>query len=293
MVFGAGGQVGRHLFEVATTAGRDMVGLSHSEADVCDVDAVAAAIAEHGPSSIVNAAAYTAVDNAESEVDRAFEVNRDGAAVVAEAAAKANVPLIHISTDYVFDGSSRTPYTEDDPVNPQGVYARSKEAGELAVRSAHHRHLILRTAWVYGPFGANFVKTMLRLGAEREELRIVDDQIGCPTASGDLAEAILTVIERAETPGSAAWGSYHYAGADAVTWYDFAGLIFAEAEKFGRKAPRVGPIATADSPTAAPRPAYSALSTAKLERVFGIKPRSLRGSLSATVERLLRQGEAA
>jgi dTDP-4-dehydrorhamnose reductase len=184
MVFGAGGQVGRHLIEVATTAGRDMVGLSHSEADVCDVDAVAAAIAEHGPSSIVNAAAYTAVDNAESEVDRAFEVNRDGAAVVAEAAAKANVPLIHISTDYVFDGSSRTPYTEDDPVNPQGVYARSKEAGELAVRSAHHRHLILRTAWVYGPFGANFVKTMLRLGAEREELRIVDDQIGCPTASG-------------------------------------------------------------------------------------------------------------
>jgi nucleoside-diphosphate-sugar epimerase len=144
-----------------------MVGLTHNDVDICDARAVTAAVGEHAPSSIVNAAAYTAVDKAESEQDRAFEVNRDGAAVVAKAAAQSNAPLIQISTDYVFDGPGRVPYTEGDPVNPQGVSARSKEAGERAIRSAHDRHLILRTAWVYGPFGTNFVKTILRLGDER------------------------------------------------------------------------------------------------------------------------------
>ena len=145
MVFGGGGQVGCHLIELASATGRDLVGLTHAEADICDADAIGAAIAKHSPTSIVSAAAYTAVDKAESETDRAFQVNRDGASVVAEAAAKANIPLIHLSTDYVFDGASRVPYREDDTVNPQGSYATSKEAGERAVRGAHDRHLILRT----------------------------------------------------------------------------------------------------------------------------------------------------
>jgi dTDP-4-dehydrorhamnose reductase len=213
--------------------------------------------------------------------------------VVARAAAKAQIPLIHLSTDYVFDGSARVPYKEDAGVKPRGSYATSKEAGECAVRAAHDRHLILRTAWVYGPFGTNFVKTMLRLGAEREELRVVDDQTGRPTSTEDLATAILSVVEGIERPGFSGWGTYHYAGADTVTWHGFATMIFAEAAKFGRKVPKVRPIATAEFPTAAPRPAYSVLDTAKLERTFGIKPRPLRASLVAALERLLGQGSAA
>jgi dTDP-4-dehydrorhamnose reductase len=268
-----------------------MVALTHGDADICDSDSVAGALAQHVPTVIVNAAAYTAVDKAESEVDRAFQVNRDGAAILAKQAAKADVPLIHISTDYVFDGSARVPYDEEHEVNPQGAYARSKEAGERAVRSAHAKHLILRTAWVYGPFGSNFVKTMLRLGAERGEFRVVDDQTGRPTSTGDLAEAILAIAEEAQNPGFTQWGTYHYAGADTVTWHGFAAMIFAEAGKFGRKVPRVQAITTADFPTAAPRPAYSVLSTAKLERIFGIKPRPLRASLKATLERLLGRRE--
>jgi dTDP-4-dehydrorhamnose reductase len=287
MVFGAGGQVGTHLSETASRSGHHMVALTHSDADICDADAVAAAIAEHAPTVIVNAAAYTAVDRAESEEDRAFHVNRDGAAMLARAAARVDVPLIHISTDYVFDGSASVPYDESHEVNPQGAYARSKEAGERAVRASHSKHLILRSAWLYGPFGTNFLKTMLRLGAEREEVRVVNDQTGRPTSSGDLAEAILSVAESADKPGFAQWGTYHYTGADTVTWHDLATMIFAEAEKFGRKAPRLRAIATAEFPTPAPRPAYSVLCTAKLERIFGIKPRPLRAGLNATLERLL------
>jgi dTDP-4-dehydrorhamnose reductase len=161
------------------------------------------------------------------------------------------------------------------------------------VRVANNRHLILRTAWVYGPFGTNFVKTMLRLGAEREELRVVDDQTGCPTSTEDLAGAILTLAESVEGPGFSGWGTYHYFGADTVTWYGFATTIFAEAARFGRKVPKVSPITTADFPTAGPRPAYSVLDTAKLERAFGIKPRPLHASLVATLERLLGEGKAA
>ena len=152
MVFGGGGQVGCHLIEMASATGHDLVGLTHEEVDICDAGAVGDAIARHSPTCIVNAAAYTAVDKAEKDAMRAFAVNREGASVVAEAAAKAKIPVIHLSTDYVFDGSAHVPYQEDDRVNPQGSYATSKEAGERAVRSANDRHLILRTAWVYGPF---------------------------------------------------------------------------------------------------------------------------------------------
>jgi hypothetical protein len=187
----------------------------------------------------------------------------------------------------VFDGRAGEPYREENEVNPQGAYSRSKEAGECAVRAGHDKHLILRTSWVYGPFGTNFVKTMLRLGAERDELRVVDDQTGRPTSTGDLAQAILAIADAVQQPGFDEWGTYHYAGADTVTWHGFATMIFAEAERFGRKAPRVKPITTAEFPTAAPRPAYSVLSTVKLERVFGIEPCPLRAGLIATLARLL------
>lgn len=287
LVFGAGGQVGSHLLETAGRLGRDAVGRTHAETDICDPCAVGKALAEEKPGFVVNAGAYTAVDKAESDADTAFKVNRDGAEVVASAACKAGVPLLHLSTDYVFDGRATRPYTETDSVGPQGAYARSKEAGERAVMAAHDRHLILRTAWVYGPFGTNFLRTMLRLGAEREELAIVDDQTGCPTMTGDIAAAILAMVETAESAQFRDWGVYHYAGADVVTWFGFAGMIFAQAEAFGRKAPRLRPIGTADYPTPAPRPAYSVLSTAKIERVFGIKPAPLRSGVVATLKRLL------
>jgi dTDP-4-dehydrorhamnose reductase len=286
LVFGAGGQLGRHLLEAPVEPGIEIVGLTRAEADICDETAVEAAITKLAPTSIVNAGAYTAVDKAESEVAQALRVNRDGARLLAKAAAEAGIPFVHLSTDYVFDGRSRTPYTETDPVAPQGSYARSKEEGERAVRAAADKHLILRTAWVYGPFGVNFMRTMLRLGAEREELGIVDDQTGCPTATGDIAAAILSMIETAERPGFADWGTFHYVGGDVVTWYGFAGMIFAEAKRFGQKSPRLRPITTADYPTPAHRPAYSVLSTAKLERVFGVRPMPLRESLVASLERL-------
>jgi hypothetical protein len=183
MIFGAGGQVGRHLLETTSPLGSETLGLTHAEADICDAAAITRSIAKHGPTSIVNAAAFTAVDRAESDEGHAFRVNRDGPLLLAQAAAAADIPFIHISTDYAFDGLSKEPYAETDPVNPQGAYARSKEAGERAVRAAHDRHLILRTAWVYGPFGRNFLTTMLRLGSERDELDVVDDQFGCPTAT--------------------------------------------------------------------------------------------------------------
>jgi dTDP-4-dehydrorhamnose reductase len=292
MVFGAGGQVGRHLSETGAKLGRNVVALTHAEADICDPSAVESALARHRPTVIVNAAAFTAVDKAESESERAFEVNRDGAATVAVAAAGAGLPLIHLSTDYVFDGTAREPYREEDAVNPQGVYARSKEAGERGLRAAHDRHLILRTAWVYGPFGTNFLRTMLRLGTARSELGIVDDQTGCPTATGDIAAVILTMADHAETADFTDWGTYHYVGGDTVTWFGFAAMIFAEAAKFGYKVPELRPIATSDYPTAAPRPAYSVLSTAKIHRRFGIEPKPLRDGVVATVQRLLGRGAA-
>ncbi len=236
---------------------------------------------------IVNAAGYTAVDRAESEKEQAFLVNRDGARILAETAAAAHLPLLHISTDYVFDGRATAPYVETDAVAPLGIYAQSKEAGERAVRAAAPRHVILRTAWVYSPSGTNFVRTMLRLGSERSELSIVDDQLGCPTAAADVADAITTILAAAQGPGFDAWGTYHCVGADAVTWYGFARAIFECAAPFGVKPPKLRPVTTADYPLPAPRPAYSVLSTAKLERAFGIRPRPMRDSLNACLARLL------
>ena len=290
LVFGAGGQLGRALCEAAQRRGHTVFGLSHQATDICDAGAVRAALRQHRPTGIVNAAAYAAVDRAEEEPEAAFRVNRDGARVLAENAAEADTPLIHISTDYVFDGKGRAPYTEADPVAPEGVYARSKEEGERAVRATAPKHVILRTSWIYSPFGTNFLRTMLRLGAEKNELKIVNDQTGCPTSAADVAEASLAILAMAD-PGFTSWGTYHYAGADAVTWYGFAKAIFDEAAKFGLVAPELQPVTTADVPRPAPRPVYSVLSTAKLERVFGIKPRPLQESLAECLERLLAKRE--
>jgi dTDP-4-dehydrorhamnose reductase len=288
LIFGANGQIGRALTEAAAARGWEASGPSRAEIDICDARAVANCVRACAPAAIVNAAGYTAVDRAESEKEQAFLVNRDGARILAETAAAAHLPLLHISTDYVFDGRATTPYVETDAVGPRGIYAQSKEAGERAVRAAAPRHVILRTAWVYSPSGTNFVRTMLRLGSERSELSIVDDQTGCPIAAADIADAIAMILAAAQGAGFDAWGTYHCAGADAVTWYGFARAIFACAAPFGIKSPQLRPVTTADYPLPAPRPAYSVLSTAKLERVFAIHPRPLRASLNACLARLLR-----
>ena len=214
LVFGANGQVGR---EIASRARGLAVAFDRASVDICVEEAVRQAVRDHPPAAIVNAAAYTSVDKAESEPDEARRVNRDGAAVLAQAAASAGVPFVHLSTDYVFDGTKRTSYREDDPIAPLGAYGISKAEGEHAVKTICPRHVILRTAWVYSPYGTNFVGTMLRLAADRPELRIVDDQTGCPTAAADVADTIIAILAKANQPGFTAWGTYHYRGADIVT----------------------------------------------------------------------------
>ncbi len=289
LVFGANGQIGR---EILGQAGDRAVGFDHASVNICNAGSVAQAVHAHPPAAIVNAAAYTSVDKAETETEAAFRVNRDGAAVLAAAARAARVPIIHISTDYVFDGTKKAPYREDDPVAPLNVYGLSKASGEDAVRSICPSHVILRTSWVYSPHGANFVRTMLRLAADRPELRIVDDQTGCPTSAADIAGVIMAIVTQIADPGFTSWGTYHYRDADVVTWYGFARLIFEGATKYGQEAPRLVPIDTASYPTAARRPAYSVLAIEKLETTFGIRPRPLREALGECLTALLGPGRA-
>jgi dTDP-4-dehydrorhamnose reductase len=264
----------------------NVVGLSHAHVDICDRRSVVEAVRRHSPTSLINAAAFTAVDRAESDADAAFRVNRDGAAVVANVASVTDLPLIHVSTDYVFDGSKGAPYVETDPVNPLNAYGRSKEEGERAVREKCHKHLLLRTSWIYSPIGTNFVRTMLQLGSRRSELGVVNDQIGCPTAAAEIAEVILEIAAAIEGRQFTEWGTYHYAGADAVTWYGFAKMIFAQRKALGKPTPKLFPITTADYPTPARRPFYSVLCTDKVKRTFTVTPRSLPDSLAECLSQL-------
>ncbi|HVH74868.1 MAG TPA: dTDP-4-dehydrorhamnose reductase [Stellaceae bacterium] len=280
LVFGGGGQVGFDLARARWPEGFALRSLDRAEADITEPAAIAAALAAEPPDLVVNLAAYTAVDRAESESERAWAVNCAGAGNVARAASTRGVPLVHISTDYVFDGTKSGPYREEDPVNPLGQYGASKEAGERAVREAAPRHVILRTQWVYGVAGANFVKTMLRLGRERDVVRVVADQWGGPTAAADLARAIVAIAQQIAA-GSVAWGTYHYAGAGAVSWHGFAEAIFDLAAPYLGRRPRLERVATADYPTPARRPLNSVLDCEKIRRDFGITPRPWRQSLEA------------
>ncbi len=241
------------------------------------------------PDIIVNTAAYTAVDKAENDVTAAFAVNRDGAAAVAEAATLLNVPVVHISTDYVFAGDKSSAYTELDAVDPAGVYGQSKLEGEEAVRALAPRHVILRTSWVYSVYGSNFVKTMLRIGREKTDVSVVDDQIGNPTSAHDLAEAIIAICQLAEID-KAQWGTYHAAGHGDVTWHGFARHIFDSAAALGFKSPNLHAVSTSAYPTPAKRPANSRLDCSKLRDVMGVELPAWQGSTSTCVQRLL--GEA-
>ena len=270
LVFGAAGQVGQELMALARGRRTDIVGLTRADVDIRDAAAVAAAIQRTAPRLVVNAAAYTAVDKAENEPDVARAVNTDAAGFIARGAARHGAPMLHISTDYVFDGSKRGPYTEDDAIAPLGVYGRTKAEGEAAVRHASPRHVIMRTAWVYGRYGANFLKTMMRLAAERDRLRVVADQRGCPTATLDIAEAILAV-DAVLAGDSTRNGTFHFAGTGATTWHGFAeAIVAAQAARTGKRPP-VDAITTAEFPTPAKRPANSELASDLFVETFGYR----------------------
>ncbi len=282
LVLGAGGQVGHELCRLAWPAGYSIAAFDHGGVDITQREAVFAAVARERPDIVINAAAYTAVDRAEIETDRAWSGNCTGPLNLAAACHDAAIPLIHLSTDYVFDGSKTGAYREDDPVHPLGVYGSSKEAGDRAVRAALAQHVILRAAWVYSAHGHNFVKTMLRLGQERPVLRVVADQIGSPTSAADIAVAIGAVVQRLAA-GETRWGTYHFAGGGAVTWHGFAVAIFELASPWRGPPPLVEAITTADYPTPARRPANSVLDCSRIGEAFGIVPRAWREALAEVI----------
>jgi dTDP-4-dehydrorhamnose reductase len=289
LVTGSRGQLGREVLRAPAGAAVERVGLGAGELDIADRAAVLAAVAATSPDLVVNCAAYTAVDAAESDRDAAFRVNRDGAANLAEACARSNLPLIHLSTDYVFNGEKGAPYDEDDAVDPVNVYGASKAAGEAAVRDRHEHHVILRTSWLYGAQGRNFVRTMLRLAQTAPEIRVVDDQQGSPTAAPDLAAAILGIAGRAPG-GELRPGTYHCCNGGATTWFGFATAIF---EMAGTPAPRVVPIATAEMPRPARRPRFSVLDCRRLAKTWGIEMRPWRAALADVLGELQPASEGA
>jgi dTDP-4-dehydrorhamnose reductase len=285
LVLGAGGQVGHELTRLAWPADYRLAAFDRAEIDITRQESVTAAVDRERPDIVINAAAYTAVDRAESESEAAWAANCAGPGHLAAACNAVSIPLIHISTDYVFDGSKKGPYREDDPVNPLGVYGHSKEAGDRAVREALAEHVILRTAWVYSAHGHNFVKTMLRVAAERPVLRVVADQIGSPTGAADIAAAIAAVVQRLAA-GDRAWGTYHFAGGGAVSWHGFAEAIFALAAPWRGAPPKVEAITTAEYPTPARRPANSVLDCSHIGEAFGIEPRPWRDALAEVIREL-------
>jgi dTDP-4-dehydrorhamnose reductase len=289
IVVGSGGMLGFEVVESLKNAGLKVTALDFPLIDITKPDSVRSVLGRIGsPGLLINCAAYTAVDKAESEPGAAFAANRDGPANLAKTCGRLEIPLIHISTDYVFNGKAQTPYREQDAADPLGVYGRSKWEGEEAVRSRLARHIIVRTSWLYGSRGVNFVKTMLRLGREREELRVVSDQYGCPTWSCDLAACLARISERVLCgPEDVHWGAYHFCGEGVTTWYDFAFAILDEARRReSTRIARVTPVPTASYPTVAVRPKYSALDCAKIGADFGIAPPPWQKSLACLLEGL-------
>ncbi|TLX09809.1 dTDP-4-dehydrorhamnose reductase [Rhizobium sp. MHM7A] len=290
-VTGKQGQVVQSLLRRGAERGIEIIAVGRPEMDLADPPSIAAAFSALRPEVIVSAAAYTAVDKAESEPDLAFSINATGAGAVAEAAARIEAPVIHISTDYVFSGDKASAYSEEDGTAPISAYGRSKLAGEKAVAAANPNHVILRTAWVYSPFGTNFLKTMLRLSETRDHLRVVADQTGCPTSALDIADAVLAIATRVVAdPAPSLRGTFHLTGSGEASWADFAEEIFAELLKSGGRKVRVERIPTADYPTPAMRPANSRLSGDKLARIYGIRLPEWKQSMTVVMQDLLNKG---
>jgi dTDP-4-dehydrorhamnose reductase len=294
IVIGKEGQVARALAERAPTHGAEAVLLGRPKLDLADPSGIEDILRDTGGDLIVNAAAYTAVDQAEAEPELADAINGIGAGVVAGAAATMNVPLIQLSTDYVFDGTLDRPYREDDAVKPLGAYGASKLLGETAVAAETEDHVILRTAWIYSPFGRNFVKTMLRLAMERDEIGVVADQVGSPTSALDLADGIYGVARNLlERPRERQLrGIFHMVGADFASWAEFAAGIFALSARLGGPVARIRLLATEDYPTPAKRPGNSRLDCTKLKAIHGIQLPSWHVSLEPCLTRLIAAARA-
>jgi len=286
LVLGSKGQLGQCLNDQLAITENYVVYTSRGQINIAEFEVTKAQILEISPDIVINATAYTAVDKAEEEHQAADRINHLAVANISTICDQLDCWLIHVSTDYVFDGNSEVPYKEDNPTNPQGVYGASKLKGEAAIEASGCKYLIIRTAWVYSEYGNNFLKTMLRLGADRDELSIVGDQIGCPTYAQDIAKSIVSILSCLDLKDSSS-GIYHYCGDEPCSWYDFARAIFLEAEVQGLKTPSyVKSITTTDYPTPAIRPAYSVLDCSKIENVFDVTRSNCRDGIKIVIDRL-------
>lgn len=288
LITGAKGQLGSEIVRQAKGMGYDLYSVDLPEIDISQPEQVDRLIQDYRPYLVLNAAAYTQVDLAESQQKQAWAANSDAALNLALACSSLDIPLVHISTDFVFDGTKSTPYTETDPVAPLSVYGASKAAGEEHIRGNLDHHVIVRTSWLYGVSGNNFVKTILRLASERDTLNVVSDQFGCPTAASDLADALLTISRAIFSSPDIQWGTYHYCGQGIISWHQFAQTIIDLAAPYRKlKTTRIHPIPTSGYPTAAVRPSYSAMSCKKIRNNFGIVPRPWKESLKKTLKQIL------
>lgn len=287
LITGAQGQVGQELI-LSAPPNWEVHGLGSSDLDITDAAHVMASVQALHPQLIINAAAYTTVDKAENDSARAHAVNHLGAENLAKAASSIRCPLLHMSTDYVFSGEHTQPYTEQDTPAPNSVYGESKWLGEQAIHAFCPEHIILRTSWVFGLHGNNFVKTMLRLGQERDALSIVSDQVGGPTSARSIAQALWQIAQHYQNNGSCAWGTYHFSGAPTCSWYDFALEIFTQAATLQliTKAPVLQPINSSDYPTPAQRPAYSVLDNTKLDEQLNIAQSNWKSELNIMLRAL-------
>jgi dTDP-4-dehydrorhamnose reductase len=286
LVFGRDGQLGRELARAAAMRAIPLHALSHAEGDIADATAVAAALSRVKPTLVVNAAAYTNVDLAETNIEQARLANEIGPAVLAQVCSETQLPLVHISTDYVFDGRKNGAYLETDQISPINAYGRTKAAGERAVRRTLARHVILRTSWVYSEFGQNFLKTILRLAATRDDLRVVVDQHGTPTSAREIADAILRIAPRL-SQNEDVWGTYHFTSEGVTTWHGFACRAVAAQAPLTGHSPSITPIGAAEYPTPARRPANSQLDCSSFARVFGFSGRHWTESVDATAKALI------
>lgn len=293
LIIGGNGQLSRALNESLTAAGHHVVKIGRPEVDLRDAASVSKAVRATNPAFVVNAAAYTAVDRAEEEPEAAFETNATGAQAAAAAAADIGAPIIHFSTDYVFDGAKGASYLETDATGPLGVYGQSKLMGERLVAEVNPKHVILRTAWVFSPFGSNFVKTMLRLNQERREISVVDDQYGSPTYAGDLAGTVCQIIcrLRISPPSVGSFGTFHATNSGETSWYGFARAIIDGAAQRGGPHAVIHPIPTSAYPTKAHRPPYSVLATDKLWDCYGLRLRPWQDGLADCLDQLLRPSQ--
>ena len=272
LVIGKTGQVARAISRLEPASSHNYICLGRPQLDLCNPDTLKSAFKDIKPSLVINAAAYTAVDRAEKEEELAYQINAEGPASLAALCVEHDAPLIHLSTDYVFNGDATQPYESNDPTDPKSVYGTTKEAGESAIRKISKKHIILRTAWVYSEDGTNFVNTMLRLGTERDQLSIVDDQTGSPTYAEDIAIALHQIVKQIlKKPNDVSWGTYHVTNRGVTTWFGFAEEIFRQVSQSGAKAPTLIPITTQDYPTPARRPKYSVLDLSAIRDEFGIE----------------------